>query len=167
MTATPFMHIALLVEDIEQARAEFEASLGVPFTEPFTAEVADMDDVAGRRPISVRVAYSTVGSPHYELLEAQDDGIFGRQQGLGFHHVGMWEQDCEARRNELLEAGAELEATSYDGSGGILVAWFCPHPPLDLRLEILNEKLRAETDTLIARRDNPAQTTRSSTCSTE
>lgn len=154
MTAIPFMHIALLVEDLDVARAKFEEVLDVPFTDPFVAEVTDMDDSVGRRSISVRVAYSTIGTPHYELLEAQDDGIFGRQHGFGFHHVGVWERDCETRRDELLRAGAKLEAASYDDAGHILVAWFCPQPPLNLRMEILAEDLRAETDILTTRRNS-------------
>ncbi|WP_236793412.1 VOC family protein [Amycolatopsis sp. GM8] len=148
MTVSPFMHIALLVEDIDEARAAFERRLGVPFTDPFTAEVADLHDSAGARETSVRVAYSTLGSPHYELLEAQDTGIFSRENGLGFHHIGMWERDCEARRGELVRSGLQVEATSYTSDGQIIVAWFKPSPPLGLRVEILDEALRPEIEAL-------------------
>jgi catechol 2,3-dioxygenase-like lactoylglutathione lyase family enzyme len=148
MTVAPFTHVALLVANIDEARAEFERTLGVPFTDPFTADVVDLRDSAGARATSVRVALSTIGSPYYELLEAQDEGIFGRANGLGFHHVGRWESDCEAKRDEFVRAGHEVEAASYTTEGKIIVAWFKPHPPLGLRVEILDDALRPEIETL-------------------
>jgi hypothetical protein len=75
----------------------------------------------------------TIGSPHYELLEAQDDGIFGLANGLGFHCVALREGDCEAKRDELVLAGFEAEATSYSADGRIIVAWFKPHHRVEQR----------------------------------
>jgi hypothetical protein len=142
MMASPFTHCALLVQDLEIAVANLTNRLGVTFTEHQTTHVEDLRDSAGRRSTTVRYAYSNIGAPYYELIEAQDDGIYGRQQGLGLHHVGMWEDDCQARFDTLVSAGLEVDAVSYSSTGEIVVAYFKPAGLSGLRVEILDVAMR-------------------------
>lgn len=136
-----FDHVCLLVRDVGAARAELTATLGVSFAPEIEYSIKDLREapLMQSRETTIRVAYSNDGPPYYELVEVQDRGVYGIQNGLGFHHVGMWAPDCEAEVRRLIDAGREVEAVQYGPDGRMLVATFRPGDLGGTRLEILDE----------------------------
>jgi catechol 2,3-dioxygenase-like lactoylglutathione lyase family enzyme len=145
MTVVPYMHIGLLVADIDEAIKAFGRTLDVPFTPPATADMDNFHDYSNPRApttMTTRFAYSKVGPPYYELIEVQERGIFGRQAGIGIHHVGLWESDCESRLAELISRGLEVEMVEHSRDGKISVAFFKPSGLCGMRVELLSEAAR-------------------------
>jgi hypothetical protein len=143
MTAVPFMHAGLLVEDLEDAIGTFAARLAVPFTAPMISHLDNFQVGGSSHDIQVRCAYSRVGPPFYELIECHDEGLFGRGMGLGLHHVGLWESDCEAKLDELTASGLEVEGIQYAPGDKIVVAYFAPSGLEGMRVELVNEAFRS------------------------
>jgi hypothetical protein len=138
-----YFHFGVLVSDLNAAIAEFGARLRVNFTKPTIAHCANFLDVGGnRRVLDLKVAYSMTSEPYYELLEVQQQGLYGPANGLGFHHVGVWEENCEARVSELVGRGMELEAAQYDPQGKIIVAYLSPRGLAGIRYELVNANRR-------------------------
>lgn len=152
MSVVPYMHIGLLVADIDEAIETFGHTLDVPFTPPTAAVMSsfmDYGDPGAPTAMTIRFAYSKVGPPYYELIEARDRGIFGRQMGIGVHHVGFWESDCESRLAELTSRGLEVEMVEWSPDSKISVAFFKPSALSGMRLELLNEAAREPLEALL------------------
>jgi catechol 2,3-dioxygenase-like lactoylglutathione lyase family enzyme len=143
MTGTYF-HNGILVEDLDRAIAEFGERLGVEFTAPTVAHCDDFVDLGAERVLDLRVAYSKTEEPYYELLEAQEQGIYSREHagGFGFHHVGVWDPDCEGTLARLQDRGLVLEAAQYDPDGRIIVAYLAPEGLAGIRYELVDEGRR-------------------------
>jgi hypothetical protein len=111
MRAEDLYHVGILVFDLEAAVSDFEAALNVRFEPPkafkLDGRLALNDGTCER---DLRLCYSTSGALRIELVEAQPDGVWGRQHGEGVHHIGAWEADREGelRRHRALGRDAEL-----------------------------------------------------------
>jgi hypothetical protein len=139
------MHIGLLVASLDEVTEAFGRTLDVAFTPAATAHMHDFDDFSepdAPTPLTLRFAYSKIGPPYYELIEAQERGIFGRQMGIGVHHVGFWAADCDQRLAELVERGLEVEMAERSPEGRISVAFFKPNALSGMRVELLDERAR-------------------------
>jgi catechol 2,3-dioxygenase-like lactoylglutathione lyase family enzyme len=153
MTARNFFHIGILVNDLDAAIKRFSEVLELTFVEPTVAHVEYLEeDGRGSRPADIRVSYAQQGPPYYELLEAHNDGIYGRQHGEGVHHVGAWEPHCEQRLKELVEKHhLRAEATQYTPDRKrIIVSYFYPDGFHGVRLEILDEGRRKSMESWIS-----------------
>jgi catechol 2,3-dioxygenase-like lactoylglutathione lyase family enzyme len=150
MTALPFMHVGLLVHDLEEAVERYTDVLGAAFTDSATVHVDHMDDGGRVEPHDIRVVYSTGGPPYFEFIEMQETGIYGHEHGEGLHHVGMWEPDCEKRLSALRAKGLEPEAVQYTSTNRIIVAYFSPRNLNGMRLEIVDESRRPMMENWIA-----------------
>ena len=143
MRLTPFTHVGILVEDLDEAIKTFSARAEVDFTPAMVTALDNFTEGESTRPVSVRCVYSRGGPPYYELIQAQDDGIFGRQNGLGVHHVGMWASDCNAKLDELTAVGVEVEGAQRTPDGKIVIAFLKPSSLVGMRLEIIDDANRA------------------------
>jgi catechol 2,3-dioxygenase-like lactoylglutathione lyase family enzyme len=152
MTARSYFHFGVLVNDLTAAIDRYSRVLGLTFTDPTIAHVDALEEIGGATsPADVLVSYSRQGPPYYELIEAHDAGIYGRQHGEGFHHVGIWEPGCETRRRALVEEhGLEEEATQYAADGRIIVTYFLPSGLHGVRLELVDEARRADMERWIS-----------------
>jgi len=152
MSVVPYMHIGLLVADVDEAIEAFGRTLHVPFTPAMAATMAsfrDYSDPGGPATMKVRFAYSRIGPPYYELIEATDRGIFGREQGIGVHHVGFWESDCESRLAELTSSGLEVEMVEHSPDGRLSLVFFKPSGLSGMRVELLSEATRESLEALL------------------
>lgn len=134
--------MGVLVPDLEEAIDTYSSRLGITFTDPTEAHVDDYregDDPS--RPIDVRFAYSRQ-APNYELIEAHEDGLYGRQHGYGLHHTGMWVPDVATSIEEYAAIGVRVDAAYYKPDGSVLVAYLEPSGHQGVRLELLNEARR-------------------------
>jgi hypothetical protein len=103
-------HVGILVFDLDAAVNDFEAAMNVRFEPPKTftldGRLTENDGSCARE---LRLCYSLSGSLRIELIEAQPDGVWGRQHGEGFHHIGAWEADREVELSRHRELGRDAE----------------------------------------------------------
>src|SRR5216683_5744005 len=77
----PYFHVGILVRDVEAARADFTARLGVEFEPVHRQKVATGE--------TTRFCYSLQGPPYLELVEMTGTGSWSPEQPEGFHHIGL------------------------------------------------------------------------------
>jgi catechol 2,3-dioxygenase-like lactoylglutathione lyase family enzyme len=148
--AESFFHVAVLVEDLEVAIANFSDALGITFLDPITAPFPQLEDPTPRESFC-RCTYSVDGPPHIELIEANgDDGLWALRNGEGFHHLGFWEADSPGRC-AFLEGKGLLNARVVDPEGPTILAAFSDPALLHgIRLEYLSEVQRPVLESWIA-----------------
>ncbi len=94
-------HIGVVVRDIQQALAVYEAALGLPLR-----EVMDVPDD------KVRVAFLSVGTSHVELVQPTSDDTgtakFLENHGEGVHHICIEVENLEQTLDRLKDCGVRL-----------------------------------------------------------
>lgn len=139
MSDSPYFHIAILVNDLEEAIDRYSRVLGIDFVDPTLSTARFWEKNREERTLEARLSYSKQQEgPYIELVEAQGDGLFDSRRGEGIHHVGLWEPDCEARVEEMKQKGVELVAAQYTPEGEIIVAYFEPADMNGVMLEIVD-----------------------------
>lgn len=142
LSESPYFHVGILVSDIEEAMARYSPALDVTFVRPTIVNVPHLEYRGERSEVSLRLAYTTQGPAYYELIEMIDEGFYGRWNGQGIHHVGVWEADVEARVRRLTASGLELEAAQYSPEGRFVAAYLNPGDLNGLRVELVDEGRR-------------------------
>ena len=148
MTASPFYHFGVLVEDLDAAVERFAELFGLTFIGPRTFRINRLAD-PDEHPLEVRAAYSHQGPPHLELIEAAGDGLYS-PSGLGFHHVGLWDPAIDTNRETYLrEKALRSDARVISPTDGTL-AWFSqPSSACGIRFEFVDESGKASAEKLI------------------
>ncbi len=123
MTGTNLYHVGVLVTDLEAAKAHFAQVLGLTFGETRAIPLQGVEDEGRVVDIELRVVYSVEGPPFLELIEARDDGTWGRHLGEGLHHIGVWQDDLEDRVAELLAAGHTAQCVVRRADGSMLATY--------------------------------------------
>jgi catechol 2,3-dioxygenase-like lactoylglutathione lyase family enzyme len=141
MTVETFWHIGILVYDLDAAIARFSDLLGLHFNR-VDADADLLGDDGAMTPVHVDAAFSVEGPPFYELILAQSAGVWGRQQGEGVHHVGLWQGGIEAKLEELRAKGARTEALLRD-PGARLLAYLAPEGAHGTRIELVDDGFRS------------------------
>ena len=85
----PFFHVGILVRDVEAARADFSAKLGLEFEPVHSQQIATGE--------TTRFCYSLQGPPYIELVEMTGTGSWSPEQPEGFHHIGVSDRSVPAR----------------------------------------------------------------------
>jgi catechol 2,3-dioxygenase-like lactoylglutathione lyase family enzyme len=127
-----YFHIGILVKDVEAARADFTASLGVEFEPVHSQQIATGE--------TTRFCYSLQGPPYLELVEMTGTGSWSPDQPEGFHHIGLSDPDTPARC-AAFGRGVELIAPGPDGSP--LVALTPPEALHGVRVEYFDANIAA------------------------
>jgi catechol 2,3-dioxygenase-like lactoylglutathione lyase family enzyme len=128
----PYFHVGILVRDIESARADFTARLGMEFEEVRSQLIATGE--------TTRSCYSLQGPPYLELVEMTGTGSWSPEQPEGFHHIGLSDPDMPARC-AAFGHGVELIAPAPDGSP--LVALTPPEALHGVRVEYFDANIAA------------------------
>jgi catechol 2,3-dioxygenase-like lactoylglutathione lyase family enzyme len=108
----PFFHVGILVRDVEAARADFTAKLGVEFEPVHSQKVATGE--------TTRFCYSLQGPPYLELVEMTGAGSWSPEQPEGFHHIGISDPSVPARCTAFGD-GVDLIAPGDDGSPRVVL----------------------------------------------
>ncbi len=128
----PYFHIGILVKDVEAARADFTAKLGVEFEPVHSQRIATGE--------TSRFCYSLAGPPYLELVEMTGTGSWSADQPEGFHHLGLADPGVAARCS-LFGDGVDLIAPGADGSP--LVALTPPAALHGVRVECFDAAVAA------------------------
>jgi catechol 2,3-dioxygenase-like lactoylglutathione lyase family enzyme len=144
MTEMPYVHIGVIVEDLEAAIARHGRALGLTFMEPLTVHVDRLVDGGQERELDLTICFSHQGPPHWELLQAVGDGIYGPQHVGGLHHVAVLDPDPAARRDELVARGFRETAAQYRSDGSLIVAYVDPAQLDGVRIELLDAAQNVE-----------------------
>ena len=128
-----YFHIGILVKDVEAARADFTASLGVEFEPVHSQQIATGE--------TTRFCYSLQGPPYLELVEMTGTGSWSPEQPEGFHHIGLSDPDMPARC-AAFGAWGGADRTRADGSP--LVALTPPEALHGVRVEYFDAEVAAQ-----------------------
>jgi hypothetical protein len=109
LTAREVFHVGILVRDLPEAAARFGSVLGLAFEAPREIGIV-IEEEGISRERTIRVAYSVEGPPFLELIESQPDGLWGHHHGEGLHHIGCWDEDLEARIQDMVGQGMVPDA---------------------------------------------------------
>jgi catechol 2,3-dioxygenase-like lactoylglutathione lyase family enzyme len=108
----PFFHVGILVRDVDAARADFTALLGVEFEPVQSQRIATGE--------TTRFCYSLQGPPYLELCEMTGTGSWSAEQPEGFHHIGVSDPDVPARC-AAFGGQADLIAPEADGAPRVVL----------------------------------------------
>jgi hypothetical protein len=146
MQSTNVFHLGILVEDIDEGAERLGDVLGLRFRPPAIAHVDEYVEGDTTQVLDLKVTYSMEGPPYVELLEMQGDGLYGAHHGEGFHHIGVWERDCEGRLDAWKAQGVQPEGIQYTPEGRIIVAYFRPEGTQGVRFELVDEARREQME---------------------
>ncbi len=142
MPAPLIHHIGILVQDIEEAVARWEAVTGYTFG-PIERYRTNwwVDDTREGEPHfhDARISFTAEGPPYIELMEFHGDGTHSHREGEGFHHFGFIDHpDVEGRMEELTQLGVGHNGESRTEDGRVIL-WFTEKQDLDgIRLEFVS-----------------------------
>ena len=128
----PFFHVGILVRDVEAARADFTAKLGVEFEPVHTQPIATGE--------TTRFCYSLQGPPYLELVEMTGTGSWSAAQPEGFHHIGLSDPSVPARCRAF---GDQVDLIAPDEDGAPRVALTHPEALHGIRVEYFDAGVAA------------------------
>jgi methylmalonyl-CoA/ethylmalonyl-CoA epimerase len=123
-------HIAIVVSDIEAAKAFYEGALGMTLER--TEQIDEQE---------VIVAFLPAGDSQIELVQPINDtsGVakYLSKRGPGIHHICVEVDDLDARLAMLKEKGVRLiNETPTIGSGGKRIAFIHPESAFGVLVEL-------------------------------
>jgi methylmalonyl-CoA/ethylmalonyl-CoA epimerase len=123
-------HVAIIVEDIDQAMAFWRDGLGL--------EIEHIKEVPEQES---RIAFLPLGETEIELVEptSDDSGIarFMSKRGPGMHHVCLEVEDIHGSLEHLRKQGIRLiNETPRSGSDGRLYAFIHPESTHGVLVEL-------------------------------
>jgi catechol 2,3-dioxygenase-like lactoylglutathione lyase family enzyme len=128
----PFFHVGILVRDVEAARADFTAKLGVEFEPVHSQQIATGE--------TTRFCYSLQGPPYLELVEMTGTGSWSAEQPEGFHHIGISDPSVPAR---CAAFGDQFDLIAPAGDGAPQVALTRPEALHGVRVEYFDAGVAA------------------------
>jgi hypothetical protein len=112
MTAREVFHVGILVRDLHEAAVRFGSALGLAFEAPRAIGIV-IEEEGISRERTIRVAFCVEGPPVLVFIERHPDGLWGHHHGEGLHHIGCWEEDLEARLQEMAGQGTGPDARIF------------------------------------------------------
>jgi catechol 2,3-dioxygenase-like lactoylglutathione lyase family enzyme len=128
----PYFHLGILVRDVEAARADFTAKLGLEFEPVHSQQIATGE--------TTRFCYSLQGPPYLELAEMTGTGSWSPEQPEGFHHIGLSDPSVPARCTAF---GDRVDVIAPGEDGAPLVVLTHPEALHGIRVEYFDAKVAA------------------------
>jgi methylmalonyl-CoA epimerase len=134
MTVSKMDHIAIVVANLEEARAFYEKALGL--------SVSHVEEVEAEE---VRVAFIPLGETEIELMQPTtlDSGVarFLEKRGPGLHHICLEVEDIEAAMARLRDSGVQmLHESPVIGSDGRKYVFAHPKSTFGVLIELYQMK---------------------------
>jgi catechol 2,3-dioxygenase-like lactoylglutathione lyase family enzyme len=137
MNDPPYVHIGIVVRDLEAAIERYSL-LGLTFMEPLTVHVDRLVEGERETELDLTVVFSHQGPPHWELLQAAGNGVYGPQHADQLHHVAVLDADPARKRDELVRQGLREVAAQYRSDGSLIVSYLDPADLHGIRIELLD-----------------------------
>jgi catechol 2,3-dioxygenase-like lactoylglutathione lyase family enzyme len=129
----PFFHVGILIRDVEAARADFTAKLGLEFEPVHSQQIATGE--------TTRFCYSFQGPPYLELVEMTGNGSWSAVQPEGFHHIGVSDPGVPAR---CAAFGNQVDLIAPGADGTPLVVLTRPGALYGVRVEYFDATVAAQ-----------------------
>jgi hypothetical protein len=129
----PYFHVGILVREIEAARADFTAKLGVEFEPVHSHPIATGE--------TTRSCYSLQGPPYLELVEMTGTGSWSPDQPEGFHHIGVSDLSVP---NRCTAFGGRVDVIAPGENGSPRVALTPPEALHGIRVEYFDAEVAAQ-----------------------
>ena len=129
----PYFHVGILVKDVDAARADFTAKLGLEFEPVHSQKIATGE--------TTRFCYSLQGPPYLELCEMTGTGSWSADQPEGFHHIGISDPSVSARCDVV---GGQADVIAPGEDGGPRVALTSPEALHGIRVECFDADVAAQ-----------------------
>jgi catechol 2,3-dioxygenase-like lactoylglutathione lyase family enzyme len=129
----PYFHVGILVRDVEAARADFTAKLGVEFEPVHSHPIATGE--------TTRSCYSLQGPPYLELVEMTGTGSWSPDQPEGFHHIGVSDLSVP---NRCTAFGGRVDVIAPGENGSPRVALTPPEALHGIRVEYFDAEVAAQ-----------------------
>lgn len=137
--ATHMWQIGVVVEDIETAKADLGAAASLTWVA--AERTLDVSVGGERMEITLKIALSTQGPVHLELIEGQEGTPWWPPHG--FDHVAKWSDDLNDQARRLEDAGFIRQISYFDETGE--VRGFTYHrSPSGFRLEHVDASRRED-----------------------
>lgn len=129
----PGYHIALVVDDLDEAMADLTRTIGLDWHEPFIGS-SHLEVDGELVEAGPRLTFSRQGPPYLELLQRKPNTIWAQ---TGLHHMGFWTDDVTTESARLESQDARLEASGAQPDG--TRTSFCYHRTASgLRVELVD-----------------------------
>jgi catechol 2,3-dioxygenase-like lactoylglutathione lyase family enzyme len=129
----PHFHVGILVRDVDAARADFTAKLGVEFEPVHSHPIATGE--------TTRFCYSLQGPPYLELVEMTGTGSWSPDQPEGFHHIGVSDLSVP---NRCTAFGGRVDVIAPGENGSPRVALTPPEALHGIRVEYFDAEVAAQ-----------------------
>jgi catechol 2,3-dioxygenase-like lactoylglutathione lyase family enzyme len=137
MSDLPYVHIGIVVRDLEAAIERF-SRLGLTFMEPRTVHVDRLVEDGRESELDLTIVFSHQGPPHWELLQAAGDGVYGPQHADTLHHVAVLDPEPARRRDQLVRQGFREVGAQYRPDGSLIVTYLDPADLHGIRIELID-----------------------------
>jgi catechol 2,3-dioxygenase-like lactoylglutathione lyase family enzyme len=139
-------HVAIAVDDLDEAIERYSATLGVGFSEILSfAGMPLVRPDGGELHTDIRVAWSVGNEPPIELMQGPAGSLWEVAAGEDrMHHTAFWVDDLEAESKRLEEAGMELQLTLAPGNPPKGMAYHLA--PTGFRIELMRTQDREAVD---------------------
>jgi hypothetical protein len=113
-----FFHVGYAVPNLESAMADLAEMFGLEWAAISERSATIQDPQYGLIEAEFRVAYSTTGPPHVEVIQSITPTMWTTDSSY-LHHLGMWARDIEADSATLERRGMPRYAHGVSDDGGL------------------------------------------------
>jgi hypothetical protein len=139
MRAEDQYHVGIVVDDLDEAKAELSGLAGYDWGAEMGATV-EVRLPTGTAALLMRLVYS-VSLPRVELVQRIPGTLWEPAAGSGIHHLGFWSDDVAGDARTLEARGYAHEASGLDGDGSVL--WSFHRGDRGPRVELVSRRLEA------------------------
>jgi hypothetical protein len=112
-------HVGMRVIDLEAAKDELTAALGVTWTLPMTVPMTVWTPEQGYNDLELSVCFSREGPLHLELMQGSPGSYYETHPGnAGLHHLGIWVKDVTDSARELVHRSWAVELAGKSPEDG-------------------------------------------------
>ena len=134
-----FWHLGILVHNLEEATERYTKTMGIDFHPPIAVPMGGLQQAGTDEDLTLNLAFSKVGPPYLELVEATGTGLFRPEQGEGVHHFGVWMADGEQLETRLRKDGIDIAARNILPDGQVLTIFTEPRELKGIAIEYVAE----------------------------
>lgn len=143
-------HHGIVVADLDQAIADYEAALGLTFAKPRAFDPLDFwTPEDGLRQLKVRATYSLDGPVRLELVQGEGS-FYDPARPEGARHMGIFVEDLAAEADRLVAAGWTVRGANAAPQDGYGIIAYLASPDRAILVELIGTALKPVLDSWLA-----------------